>query len=66
MLKGCGGACVDDVVDLMLHKLMTDDLAELHNFRGKGKGGKAAFISYSQINEAIFGMCCFNNKFYCI
>ncbi|XP_035711837.1 uncharacterized protein LOC110855417 isoform X2 [Folsomia candida] len=57
ILRGCGGGTIEDAVDLMFNKLMTEEVAELHSFKGKSK--KTAFLSYVELNDALLlGLQC--------
>ena len=53
ILKGCGGSTVEDAIQLMVKKLIVDDLAASHS--SKGKGGKFSFGQYSNVCEAMIG-----------
>ena len=53
ILKGCGGSTIEDAIQLMVKKLMVDDLAASHS--SKGKGGKLSFGQYSNVCEAMIG-----------
>ena len=44
---------MEDATDLIICKLMKEDVAAAHSFKGVGK--KAAFVSYTNILECMFG-----------